>query len=341
MTDDSMTRLRTPASDGFSMPPEWGPHERCVMAWPCRSSMWGPALAAAKTEYAATARAIARFEAVLVVAPPGMEAEAAAACGPDVEVTAWAIDDSWTRDMGAVLVTDPQGRRRGVDFVFNSWGGKFVPYDQDARFAERMCAHLGVERYDAAPLVLEGGAFTVDGTGTVITTEQCLLHPNRNPSLTRAQIEDGLRSWLGVDEVVWLPFGLVEDDDTDGHVDNVAAFVAPGVVLAQTTSDLDNPNHGRLRANVAVLEAAGLEVLELDVLPYATIDGTEVVVPPTNLYQAGAHGVVVPVVDGDDGRRALDAVAHLLPDREVVGVPGATLAVGGGGVHCITQQVPA
>jgi agmatine deiminase len=336
MTDS----LTTPAADGFTMPAEWEAHERCMMAWPCRRSMWGEELEAAKAAYVATARAVARFEPVEMVAPHGHEEEAARACGPEVEVVAWPIDDSWTRDTGAIVVTNPAGERRGVDFLFNSWGGKFLPYDDDARFAERMCAHLGLDRYDPSPFVLEGGAITVDGAGTLITTEQCLLHPNRNPALSRTEIEEALRTWLGVERVVWLPHGLVEDDDTDGHVDNVAAFVAPGVVLAQTTIDPRNPNAGRLRENVAVLRAAGLEVLELDVLPYATVGGQTVVVPPTNLYQTNG-GVIVPTVDGLDGTRALEAVATALPDRKVVGVPGAVLAFGGGGVHCITQQVPA
>ncbi len=322
------------------MPPEWVTHAGCVLAWPCRRSMWGDQLEAAKVEHVVTARAIADFEPVTMVAAPGDVAEARSACGPGVEVVGWPIDDSWTRDMGAIVVVSPAGERRAVHFHFNAWGEKFLPYDQDARFAERMAGHLGLDRYDASVFVLEGGAVTVDGTGTLLTTEQCLLNPNRNPLLTRGEIEESLCSWLGVGRVVWLPHGLVEDDDTDGHVDNVAAFVAPGVVLAQTTSDPRNPNATRLRENREVLLAAGLEVLELDVLPYAMVGGRRVVVPPTNLYQANG-GVIVPIVDGPDGARALEAVATALPDREVVGVPGSVLAFGGGGVHCITQQVPA
>ena len=171
------------------MPAEWTPHERCVMAWPARSSMWGSQFAAAKADYAEVARVIARTEPVLMVANPGAGAEAAAACAtPNVDVVEWPIDDSWTRDMGAVIVTDGD-RRAGVDFVFNSWGEKFLPYDEDARFAKRMCDALGIERIDASPFVLEGGAITVDGEGTLVTTEQCLLNPNRNPALSRDEIE--------------------------------------------------------------------------------------------------------------------------------------------------------
>ena len=274
-----------------------------------------------------------------MVANPGDGAEAEAACAtPNVDVTEWPIDDSWTRDMGALIVVD-RDRRAGVDFAFNSWGEKFVPYDEDARFGMRMCDALEIERVDASPFVLEGGAITVDGEGALVTTEQCLLNPNRNPTLSREDIESELRSRLGVEQIVWLPYGILEDDDTDGHVDNVAAFVGPGSVVAQTTVDRDDPNYERLRRNVAILRDAGLDVVELDVLPAATVGGERVVVPPLNAYIANGS-VVVPVVDGEPARRALAIWQEVFPDREVVGVPGATLAYGGGGVHCITQQVP-
>jgi agmatine deiminase len=324
------------------MPAEWAPHERCVMAWPTRASMWGDQLVGAKRAYAATARAIARHEPVLMVARPGDKPDVLAECGSDVdiEIVEWPIDDSWARDIGAIVVTDPAtGRRAAVQFAFNAWGEKFTPYDEDARFAARMGEHLGLERYDARPFVLEGGAITVDGAGALITTEEVLLNPNRNPSLSRADVEAALHRWLGAERVIWLPFGLVEDDDTDGHVDNVAAFVAPGVVVAQTTSDRANPNYERLQRNRAVMEAAGLDVRVIDVLPYAEVAGETVVVPPTNFYLCNG-GAVVPVVDGEQGDAALSAVRVALPDRDVVGVPGAVLGFGGGGVHCITQQVP-
>ena len=343
MPGDHEPGASTPHTDGMTMPPEWAPHERCVMAWPARASLWGGLLDQAKADHAEIARAISRYEPVLLVARAGEGDEAAAACEAgsyDVEVVEWPLDDSWARDIGALVVTDGAGRRAGVDFAFNSWGEKFLPYDEDARFAERMCDQLGLDRYDATHVVLEGGSVTVDGAGTVVTTEQCLLHPNRNPDLSRDHLEAELETWLGVERVVWLPFGLVEDDDTDGHVDNVAACVAPGVVVAQTTEDRANPNHDRLRRNVEVLEAAGYEVRTVDVLPYAEAGGETVVVPPTNFYLANG-ACLVPVTAGADLDKALDAVQSAVPDREVVGVPGTTLAFGGGGVHCITQQVPA
>jgi agmatine deiminase len=321
----------------LTMPPEWAPHERCVVAWPCRADMWRGQIDAARASHAEVVNAISRFEPVLVVADPGDGPAAASAC-PAAEVVEWPIDDSWARDTGAIVLTDGD-RRVGLNPVFNSWGEKFLPYDQDARFAERMCEHLGLERLDAFPFVLEGGAITVDGAGSVITTEQCLLDPNRNPSLDRSQIEAELCRWLGVERVVWLPYGLVEDDDTDGHVDNVALAIRPGVVLAQTAADPSDVNHDRLRANVDVLREAGYEVLELDVLPTSVIDGDAARVPPLNLYLANG-AAIVPVVDGPEGDAALAQVRAALPEREVVGVNGEVLAFGGGGIHCITQQVP-
>ena len=324
----------------FRMPAEWTPHERCVMAWPARASMWGGQLTQAKRDYAAVASEIAATETVLMVAPPGAGAEARKMCDDiGIEVVEWPIDDSWTRDIGAIVVVDGD-RRAGVDFTFNSWGEKFIPYDEDARFGARMCDALGLERIDAAPFVLEGGAITVDGAGTLVTTEQCLLNPNRNPTLTRDAIESELRTRLGVETIVWLPYGILEDDDTDGHVDNVAAFIAPGRMIAQTTRDRDDMNFERLRRNVDVMKAAGLDVLELDVLPRATVGGEVVVVPPLNAYLANDR-VIVPVTNDDSAaRRALDIWAEALPNHGLEDVAGEVLAYGGGGVHCITQQVP-
>jgi agmatine deiminase len=324
----------------WRMPAEWEHHERCVMAWPARAEMWRGQFEQAKRDYAAVAYEIETTEPVLMVAPPGAGDEAKRMCdGVSVEVVEWPIDDSWARDMGAIVVKDGD-RRAGVDFVFNSWGEKFTPYDEDAKFAQRMCDALDLERIDAAPFVLEGGAITVDGEGMLVTTEQCLLNPNRNPKMTRDEIEQHLRTRLGVERVVWLPYGILEDDDTDGHVDNVCAFVAPGRVIAQTTRDRDDPNHDRLRRNVDVLKAAGLDVLELDVLMRTKVAGEPVVVPPLNAYLANDL-VIVPVVDDAAAtERALDIWADAFPDRGRREVPGEVLAYGGGGVHCITQQVP-
>src|SRR5438477_7672810 len=167
------TEAATPQQLGLAMPAEWAPHERTLMAWPARLDLWGDLLADAKAEYAATARAIAAFEPVLMVAPPGAVAEVRDACGEGVEILELPIDDSWMRDSGPFIVTAPDGRRAGVDFRFNGWGEKFVPYDRDDAMNRVLLPHLGIERIPA-DLVLEGGSIAVDGEGTLITTEQCL-----------------------------------------------------------------------------------------------------------------------------------------------------------------------
>jgi len=186
--------------------------------------------------------------------------------------------------------------------------------------------------------ILEGGAIEHDGSGTVITTEQCLLNPNRNPSMSREEIEDVLRDRLGAHEIVWLGMGLVEDRDTDGHVDLIAAFTKPGEVLLQAVPE-DNPNHAHCQENHAVLVSAGVQVKELPYLPYATVAGETVAGSYLNFYICNG-GVIVPVAGADTDAAALEIIAGCYPDREVVPVPGLVLAYGGGGPHCITQQVP-
>jgi agmatine deiminase len=343
----SETEKATARALGMAMPAESAEHELTLMAWPARLELWGDGLAEAKAEYAAVARAIAAFEPVLMVAPEGTAPEVRDECGSGVEVIELPIDDSWMRDSGPIFVTGPDGRRAGVDFRFNGWGEKFAPYDRDDAMSEPLLAHLGIERL-GADLVLEGGSISVDGEGTLIATEQCLLHPSRNPSLSRAEIEERLREHLGIETVIWIPHGLLEDHDTDGHVDNVAQFVAPGVVLAQTVDDPSDPNHEPMAENAERLRAARdargreLEVIGLGVLPRTTVRGEPGVVPYVNLYVA--NGAVVVPTCGDDPERDADVLARLgavYAGREVVGVTGCMLAEGGGGVHCITQQVPA
>jgi agmatine deiminase len=319
------------------MPAEWTEHERTIMCWPARDDMWGELMPAARESHAEVANAIAAFEPVLMAVRPGDAEHARSACGAGVEIFEVALDDSWSRDSGPIFVTG-EGRA-GVDFGFNAWGEKFRPYADDAAFGERVLAHLGIERIDATDFVLEGGSIAVDGAGTLVTTEQCLLHPSRNPRLGREEIEARLRDALGVERVVWLELGLVEDDDTDGHVDNICAFVEPGHVLLQTVADESDPNFEPAQENLRRARAAGLEVEELELLPRLRWDGPPTVVPYTNFYLCNG-GVIVPVADPETDEEALRRIGALYPGREVVGVAGATLARGGGGVHCITQQVP-
>ena len=321
------------------MPAEWAPHERTIVCWPARETMWQERFAEAKAEHAAVVNAIAAFEPVTLAVDPSQEAEARAAVRGVVDIVAIPLDDSWARVSGPIFVT-ADGARAGVHFGFNAWGEKFSPYDRDAAFGARVLEHLGEERVDAGDLILEGGSIAVDGEGTLITTEQCLLHPSRNPKLSREQIEARLLEALGVERVVWLGLGLVEDEDTDGHVDNICAWIEPGKALLQTVADESDPNYEHCRENARRLADAGIEVVELDVLPRLDADGPPTVVPYVNYYVANG-ALIVPVTGAETDADALALLERLYPGREAVPVSGTTLALGGGGVHCITQQVPA
>jgi agmatine deiminase len=326
---------RTPE---IRMPPEWERHERTIMGWPTRRELWGETIGQARADYAQVANAIAAFEPVLMIANAGADAaDARAACGSGVEILELPLDDSWLRDCGPIYVRDAEGRRSAVHFRFNAWGEKFRPYDKDAAVGGLVAEALG-DPVVPAPIVLEGGSIYVDDTGTLITTEQCLLNPNRNPELSRAEIEEVLRRYLGVERIVWLGNGLVEDRDTDGHIDLIAAFCGSGRVLLQTVAE-DNPNFENCAENRRRLHDAGIEVTELPFLPYATVAGEGVAAGYMNFYLCNG-GVIVPVAGAETDEAALMLIQTAYPGREIVPVPGVVLAYGGGGPHCITQQVP-
>jgi len=345
---DEGPRESTPASRSFRMPAEWEPHERCILGWPTeiRDEVWGEQFLLAKASYAAVAHAIAAFEPVLMLARPGEGGVAHSYCGSDIEVVEMPIDDSWMRDSGPIFVTRPDGTRAISDFIFNSWGEKYLPYDNDAAIGRRLAEYFGVERF-AAPMVLEGGGITVDGEGTLITTESCLLHPSRNPGLSKDEMTQTLKDYLGVTKVIWLKsgLGLDEDPDTDGHVDGVAAFVGPGRVLLHMVRDPQHPDYENLLENRRRLEttdAVGrqIEVVEFDLRSRPVqVGDTPIVENYINSYFANG-ALVVPTSGTGDDLRALDALGEVVADREVVGVPCPVIGYGGGGIHCITQQVP-
>jgi agmatine deiminase len=308
------------------------------MGWPCRVELWGSELEQARSDHATVANAIAAFEPVTMIANPGAEAsQARTACGDGVAIVELALDDSWLRDSGPIYTYGSDGRREAVHFGFNAWGEKFAPWDRDAAVGGLIARQLG-DPVVRSELILEGGSILLDGAGTLLTTEQCLLNPNRNPSLSRDQIEAELAARLSVERFVWLGEGLVEDRDTDGHVDLIAAFIAPGRVLLQTVGE-ENPNFAGATRNVARLREAGIEVVELPWLPYRQVAGEAVAAGYMNFYICNG-GVIVPVAGADTDPQALAMIADAYPGREVVSVPGALLAYGGGGPHCITQQVP-
>ncbi len=341
---EAADHLNTAIRSDWRMPAEWEAHERTVIAWPTRASLWGPYAERAKAEYAATANAIVDFEPVTMIVAPGQAAEVTSGCSSAVDTLELPIDDSWIRDSGPIIVTSADGRRSGVNFVFNSWGEKFLPYDNDAAIAGRLLERLGIDRIDS-PLVCEGGAITVDGEGTLITTEQCLANHNRNPLLSRDQIDEELRLTLGVRKVVWLKWGGYEDAHTDGHVDGVCTYVRPGVVIAQTCDDPKNPNFVLMEENLEILRTARdakgrpIEIIALPQLPYIELDGTEVVVSYPNFYVVNG-AVIVPTADAPCDSDALAIIGSAFPGLDIVGVSSRVIAYGGGGMHCITQQIP-
>ncbi|HSD80616.1 MAG TPA: agmatine deiminase [Solirubrobacteraceae bacterium] len=363
----SRTLQGTPAADGYRMPAEFEPHDGCWMLWPERPDTWRWGAKPAQAAFAAVAEAIAGGgEQVTMGVSAAQFAHARAVLPPQVRVVELSSDDAWMRDVGPTFVVDDRGGRRGVDWRFNAWGGLdgglYFPWARDDEIAHKVCE---VERADRhrAPLVLEGGAIHVDGEGTVLTTEQCLLNRNRNPGLARAEIERHLRDHLGAEKVLWLGAGTL-DDETDGHVDNLCCFVAPGAVALHWTDDEADPQHAISRDALERLEAmtdARGRRLEVHRLPLPgplritaeeargvdAVAGTKprragdrLAGSYVNFYVANAR-VVMPLLDDrtDDAARAI--LAGLFPGREVVGVPAREILLGGGNVHCITQQVPA
>lgn len=342
--------MTMPVSDGYRMPAEWTEHERCWMAWPCNIGLWGAGLPAARKAYAEVARTIASFEPVVMVARPQDAAEAEQLCGPEIEVMPLPIFDSWMRDVGPTFLVDAAGSVAGVDWRFNAWGNDEEHpqsvLDTDDAIAAAVLQRAAVPRY-RAPLVLEGGSIHVDGEGTLITTEQCLLNRNRNPELGREQIETILGSYLGVERFIWLGEGL-EDDDTDGHVDNLACFASPGLVIALSCDDPQDPHFAVTRDNLARLRAArdakgrALEIVEIEQpRPRRMPGGRRLAMSYVNYYLPNG-AVIVPGFD--DLERDANAVAVLrevFPGRDIVQVPGLDIVRGGGNVHCITQQQPA
>ena len=247
-----MTTLK---EQGFHMPGEWHPHKRCWMAWPGNEAGYSGRFAEARQASARVARAIAQFEPVTILANDVDVAGAQALCGAGVTVQDAPIDDGWFRDNGPSFVINAEGGLAGVNWGFNGWGCKpGIPYERDARVTRLILEREGIACIDA-PLILEGGSFHVDGEGTLITTEQCLLNPNRNPRLSRREIEVHLENYLGVDKVIWLKQGVV-DDITDGHIDLLAAFVAPGTVLALACDDPADANYPAIAENLEILRSA-------------------------------------------------------------------------------------
>jgi agmatine deiminase len=343
------------AQTGWRWPAEWEPHAGTWLTWPHNPDTWPGRLAGAEAAFAALVRELAAREtANLLVASDEREERvrrllAAAGADPDRGVRFYRIptDDGWMRDCGPIFLVRDTGRRRerlAVDFRFNAWGGKYPPFDRDDAAGARVAAAAGVPAL-RSELVLEGGSIDGDGRGTVLTTEQCLLHPNRGAGRTRERLERELEARLGARAVVWLSGGI-EGDDTDGHVDDVSRFVGPGLVVTAVEGDAADPNAGPLAENRRRLRAARdadgkpLTVVDLPMPPPLAADGARCPASYANFYLA--NGVaLVPVFGATGDARALAILRELLPARDVIGIPSADLVAGLGALHCVTQQEPA
>ncbi len=355
----------TPAADGFRMPAEWDHHAGCWLAWPERPDNWRLGGKPAQAVFARVAEAIATTEHVTVVASHDQYDNARHHLRADIRVVEMSYDDSWLRDSGPTFVVGADGEVRGVDWDFNAWGGTvdglYFPWADDDAVARKVLELEGRARYKA-PLVLEGGSIDVDGQGTVLVTEECLLSPGRNPDLTKEQIEGHLRDYLGAEKVVWLPYG-VHLDETNGHVDNFCRFVAPGKVMLTWTDDEDDPQYERSLAALRILEAetdargrrfevvklhqpGPIRITEAEAAGVDAVDGTlprlagdRLAGSYVNSY-IGNDIVVLPVFDDPQDAAAVAAYEEMFAPRRVLTVPGREILLGGGNVHCITQQQP-
>jgi agmatine deiminase len=357
--------LGNPRTDGFRMPAEWEPHDGCYLVWPERPDNWRLGAKPAQAAWVRLATAIATGENVTVLASAGQWRNARHRLPPHIRVVEMTTDDAWVRDTGPSFVVDGRGNRRAVHWDFNAWGGLrgglYFPWDADTAVGGKIAELERADTYRPG-LVMEGGSFDVDGRGTVLTTEECLLNPNRNPGLSRAEIERHLGDHLAADTVVWLPRG-VHLDETDGHVDNFARFLGPGVVALTWTDDIHDPQYERSAEALDILghtkdaQGNGLDVVKIhqpgplhiteeEAAGVDAVDGTQ----PRNVGDrlAGSYvnsyvgnGIaVVPVFDDPHDEEALDTYRRLLPGRRVIPVPGREILLGGGNVHCVTQQVP-
>lgn len=343
--------MTTPSSLGFSMPAEWAPHERTWMAFPTDNPTFDTPeqLHAARQAWANVANTIVRYEPVTLVVNTGESAAAREYVAAEVELVERPLDDAWMRDIGPTFLTGPDGQLAAADWVFNGWGAQsWARWEHDQHVAEEIAGLTGVQRF-ASRLINEGGGIHVDGEGTVLLTETVQLGEGRNADWTKEEVEAELHAHLGTTKAIWLPRGLTRDYDefgTRGHIDIVASFVRPGVVLAHVQPDPAHPDHAVCQELVAILrastDAAGrrLEVVEV---PAPTVlhdeDGEPVDYSYINHYIA--NGAVI-LCAFDDPRDAVAAaiLGEAFPDRVVELVDAREIFANGGGVHCITQQQP-
>lgn len=333
----------------WRMLPEWGPHKRTWMAWPLSRWVLANDPEGAWQAWANTANAVSAFEPVVMVANTGQGEQARKYLDASIEIVEHPIGESWMRDSGPTFVVDEAGALGGIDWTFNGWGGRTFPECRmDALLAREVISRAGAERI-ASRLINEGGAIHVDGEGTLLVTETVQLNENRNPNWTRDEVETELKNCLGVSKIIWLPRGLAADLDetgTDGHIDTIACFAKPGVVLVHGQPDPDHPDFEMARENEAILcaetDAKGrpLEVIRIDApAPKTDAEGAPLSCTYINFSFVNG-GVIMCAFDDARDQAVADLFASLWPERKIVPVAAKRIFEGGGGVHCITQHEP-
>lgn len=363
-----MKRLEgTPKADGFRMPGEFERHQGCYIIWPERPDNWRLGGKPAQKVFTTVANTIGKYEPITVVVSRNQYSNARNMLADYVKVVEMSNDDSWIRDCGATFVINDKGEMRGVDWVFNAWGGLvdglYFPWDQDDKIAQKMCELEQVDSYRLEDFVLEGGSIHVDGEGTVMVTEECLLSEGRNPHMTKEQIGEKLCEYLGCEKVLWIPNGIY-NDETNGHVDNMCNFVRPGVVLLAWTDDQNDPQYARSKeaydylSNETDAKGRKLEIHKMytpapilitkeESMGVDAVDGTlprqegdRLAASYVNYY-TGNGFIALPVFNDPNDQKAIDKLKELYPDRVIEPIYAREILLGGGNIHCITQQVPA
>jgi len=363
-----MRRLESnPKKDGFRMPGEFEKHSGTYIIWPERTDNWRLGAKPAQEVFAKLAKVISKYEPVTMCVSSRQYSNARGVLDPKVRVVEMSNDDSWIRDCGATFVKNGSGCLRGVDWQFNAWGGLvdglYFPWDQDDKVAQKMCELEDADRYRLDDFILEGGSIHVDGEGTLMVTEECLLSEGRNSHMTKEEIEKTLCDYLNCEKVLWIPRGIY-NDETNGHVDNMCNFVRPGVVVLAWTDDENDPQYERsleaynYLSNEVDAKGRKLEIHKL-LIPNPilitkeesqgvdAVDGTlprqegdRMAASYVNYY-VGNGFVALPIFNDPHDELAIKKLQELYPDRVIETIYAREILLGGGNIHCITQQVPA
>lgn len=362
-----MKLTSTPKADGFYMPSELSEHKCTYLLWPERPDNWRDGAKPAQKAFRQVVETIAKYEPVVLGVNQSQYSHVLGMNMKNVQVVEISNNDSWIRDTGATMVINGKGEMRAVDWGFNGYGGLFngiyFPWDLDDMIAAKMANIEGVDRYRTDDFVLEGGSVHSDGEGTLLVTEETLLDEGRNPGKSKEEIEKYLLDYCGGEKVLWIPYGIYKDEDTNGHVDNICQFVAPGKVVLAWEDNPDDPQHERSVKALEYLEsetdAKGrkLEIVKIHVPNVVTItkeesEGVDVVegtfprnegdrLPASYINYYNCNGaIILPIFNDPHDTDAIRTLQELFPDRKIEPIYAREILLGGGNIHCITQQVP-